>query len=690
MEDLHARLEQIERELKATLEEKKKAEQALSSSNAELQKEQALGSSLIHGLPEPALLLEPDFRVSKINRAFCEHFQLSPDEAEGKFVYDLYEGRWDTPQLRYLLEEVLPLQLSVSGVRVRQHFQFIGKRELLSAARLEPLPLVLITIRDITDQLRDEQAHRRTKDAFRTEISDILNQISDAAGIEKQVSQMLGEHLQADRVHYAEISADGKHSIVKADYSHNLPSVMGRHHLDSYGPMIMNELRTGRTLVVHNVQEDERLSPEEKENTSGLSIGAYIIVPLLREERIAAILVVHFREAHAWTQEEIRLIEKVAEQTWNAIRRLRDEEMLRKTQERLALAVEAGQMGTWELDLLHDISSWRNFRHDQIFGYQQPQKEWGAEIAKKHILAEDRNIFDNAFARAMEQGALLVEVRVCWPDKSIHWMKIQGRVFFNDEGQPVRASGVNYDITESKEAELLLKSHYVQQLEQKNKELEQFAYIASHDLQEPLRTVTNFAGVLHKQYSDQLDGRARHSLDFILSATARMRELISDLLEYSRVGRNEEKSAVDLSEEVSHLLVDMRSVMEEKHVQLDIDELPLVKASAVEMRLLFQNLITNAIKFQPPGQAPEIRIGVKDAGEFWEFSVKDNGLGIEQEYQQKVFRIFQRLHSREVFDGTGIGLAHCRKIVEHYGGSIWITSQPNKGSTFTFTLPKLA
>ncbi len=232
------------------------------------------------------------------------------------------------------------------------------------------------------------------------------------------------------------------------------------------------------------------------------------------------------------------------------------------------------------------------------------------------------------------------------------------------------------------------------ELEAKNKELEQFAYIASHDLQEPLNTISSFIGLIAEDYGDSFDEVGKESLAFISDASKRMKNLIDALLQYSRLGRSREYKNVDCKVVLKELQDDLKKIIEETNAKITIANLPVVKGSEIELRLLFQNLISNAIKFRDAKTIPKIDISFtkrtdpKDKAKgFWQFSVKDNGIGIPDEHKERIFAIFQRLHSRDQYQGTGIGLAHCKKIVESHGGEIWLESKEGKGSTFYFTIP---
>jgi signal transduction histidine kinase len=224
------------------------------------------------------------------------------------------------------------------------------------------------------------------------------------------------------------------------------------------------------------------------------------------------------------------------------------------------------------------------------------------------------------------------------------------------------------------------------ELESKNKELEQFAYVASHDLQEPLRTTSSFVELLRKQYYDKIDGNANRYIDYILQSSDRMKTLIKDLLDYSRLGREKRLEPVDCNHLLSEVLADLGKVIKENGATITAGPLPEIKAFPTEIKLVFQNLISNSIKFRRQGIAPEIHISAQHKKNSWQFSFSDNGIGIEEQHRERIFIIFQRLHNRADYEGSGIGLAHVKKIVELHGGRIWIDSEPGKGSTFYFTI----
>ncbi|MEV0128647.1 CHASE3 domain-containing protein [Dactylosporangium sp. NPDC050688] len=227
------------------------------------------------------------------------------------------------------------------------------------------------------------------------------------------------------------------------------------------------------------------------------------------------------------------------------------------------------------------------------------------------------------------------------------------------------------------------------ELHRSNADLEQFAYVASHDLQEPLRKVASFCQMLQRRYSDQLDDRARQYIAFAVDGATRMQRLITDLLTFSRIGRvYDDSRSVDLDEVAGQAEANLAGAITDRRARIERPPLPTVPGDVTLLTMLWQNLISNAIKFRHPDRDPVVRVAVGEAGGMWQFSVEDNGIGIDPKYADKIFVIFQRLHSRETYTGTGIGLAICKKVVEFHGGTIRLDDTYRDGARFVFTLPR--
>jgi PAS domain S-box-containing protein len=281
-------------------------------------------------------------------------------------------------------------------------------------------------------------------------------------------------------------------------------------------------------------------------------------------------------------------------------------------------------------------------------------------------------------------------------NEQIVWALLAVSVVRDQDGNILHFIKQIQDISELKENENELKNLNQQVneanslLHHKNKELLQFAHVASHDLQEPLRMVTGFLSRLKKNYDPVLDEEAKKYIDFAIDGATRMRLLITEILDYSAFNIDDSTSLtkIDLNQVVQYVLEVNQSIVEEKNAKIEIATLPVIIADNTAIQRLFSNLITNAIKYQPAGQQPVIKIHVEDKYNYWQFSVEDNGIGIEAKNLDKIFNLFQRLHRKEQYPGTGIGLAICKKIVNNLKGEIWAASTIGVGTVFYFTIPK--
>jgi len=255
-----------------------------------------------------------------------------------------------------------------------------------------------------------------------------------------------------------------------------------------------------------------------------------------------------------------------------------------------------------------------------------------------------------------------------------------------DDG--IQALGLISDVSEIRRVSQELQRTN-DELRRSNDDLEQFAYVASHDLQEPLRMIASYLSLLERRYSDVFDGEGREFIHFAVDGAARMKGLIQDLLSFSRAGRNAVlKREVEGEKILQHALKNLKSAIEESHAEITFDPLPPIRADPTLLTHVFQNLIGNAIKFRGE-RIPSIHIGCEERVLESIFSVRDNGIGIERQHMDRIFRIFERLHSMDRYPGSGVGLAISKKIVERHGGRIWVTSQPGLGSTFFFALPRV-
>lgn len=276
-----------------------------------------------------------------------------------------------------------------------------------------------------------------------------------------------------------------------------------------------------------------------------------------------------------------------------------------------------------------------------------------------------------------------------------HWIWVRGTASLSGESTDSGSIFLNYqDITDLKNSSAILAEQHEQlqiraaELAESNTELERFAFMSSHDLQEPLRMVTGFLTLLKKKYSDKLDADAQQYIGFAVEGAERMRSLIAHLLEYSRLGKNKDDlNLVDLNIVCLEATALFREQIEISGAEIEAGHLPVVKGKKTQLQQVFQNLISNALKYRS-ADPPKIKISCSEVNSQWRFEFRDNGIGIDPQFHERIFQIFQRLHSKSQYSGTGIGLAICKKIIEQHGGRIWVESAPEKGSAFIFTMTK--
>ncbi|MGH1433827.1 MAG: PAS domain S-box protein [Lewinella sp.] len=354
---------------------------------------------------------------------------------------------------------------------------------------------------------------------------------------------------------------------------------------------------------------------------------------------------------------------------------------------RFQISTRAAKIGIWDWKVQEDVLIWDETMLE-IYGISGKGLSIKIKDWQQYLYPDDLGLFQEMIRwNSIGQKELLnTEFRIIRTDGAIRYIKAVGSVQRDAQCQVIRIIGTNWDITQEKEAEQeRIRSR---QLEARNKELEQFAYVASHDLQEPLRTVISFVGLLKRGYHDKLDEQGHEYLKFVVDASVRMSQLIKGLLEYSRIGTNRQLSLVNINDLIQNIIDDLSAQINQTQANISIKSMPKIMGYETELRLLFQNLVSNAIKFRKAGQSPIIHLGVKDEKSHWLFTVTDQGIGIESAYKEQIFSLFQRLHGIEKYEGTGIGLAHCHKIVDLHGGKIWVESQLHHGSTFFFSISK--
>jgi signal transduction histidine kinase len=360
--------------------------------------------------------------------------------------------------------------------------------------------------------------------------------------------------------------------------------------------------------------------------------------------------------------------------------------------------------GTFEWPIGSDVVFWSEGVYD-IYEMEKAPGGINYDYVRGFTHPEDTRRARSTVQRALEEGgAFSIQTRIVTPTQKVKTIQSLGRVICDDDGTPVKLIGSIRDVTERRQIEQELEKN-IAELNRSNKELEEFAYVASHDLQEPLRKISTFCGRLADKYSDVLTGDGQMYMSRILASAENMRNLINNLLEFSRVTRDTQPfEQVSLGFVLRQVRSDLELVIEETGTAIETPaDLPAVSGSLIQLKQLFTNIIGNAIKFrkadeknritilsEPLDDAEKLTFGLPLGNRFVRITVKDNGIGFSNEYADRIFQIFQRLNGKAEYPGSGIGLAICKKIVEHHHGTIFAESEEGKGASFIVILPVIS
>ena len=431
--------------------------------------------------------------------------------------------------------------------------------------------------------------------------------------------------------------------------------------------------RDGTRIVADDIQErgEQRTALQQS-----YGLQAYACHPLLAGDEVIGTLSFGTTSRPRFMPDELALMKTVTDQVAIALVRIHEKQARREYEENLRAIMDAAHESIYLFAADGTILALNSTAASRL---GRPQ----AEVVGHH---------SSEFLPAQLVAGHLSDVVV--GGQSVHFEdKQHGGGIFDHQFYPIfegkqvrRIAAFSQDITARKQAEASLRQTAAE-LVRSNNELEQFAYVASHDLQEPLRAVSGYVSLIEEHLRDQLNAKTQQYITGAIQGARRMQRLISDLLTLSRVGtQGKAFEPVNFNTVLEQALQCVETSLQETGAHVSHDALPTLDADAGQMVQVLQNLIGNALKFHAE-HAPEIHIGAERRNEGWQFSVRDNGIGIEAQYFQRIFLIFQRLHTRTQYPGTGIGLAICQKIIERHGGAIWVESQPGHGTTFFFTIP---
>ncbi|MBU1547802.1 MAG: GAF domain-containing protein [Proteobacteria bacterium] len=437
-----------------------------------------------------------------------------------------------------------------------------------------------------------------------------------------------------------------------------------------------------RQPVVHN--DYQNMAGKKGLPEGHFPLFRHLSIPIFDGENIVAVLGVGNKE-EPYDADDIRQLTLYMGSAWEMVRRKRVETLLHESEQRYRAIFNESPDGILIIDLeTGKAVEFNDVAHRQL-GYGREEfaglslADYEARERPEEIQAHIEKI------RRHESDSFETEHRT--KSGEIRNVAVSAQILILGERQYLYT--IFRDITELRQAQEGLRQ-YAESLARSNTELEHFAYVASHDLQEPLRKIGSFTELLARKYQGHLDEKADAYIGYIVDGAQRLQTLINDLLAFSRVTtKGKEFEPVDCNALLARVRQDLELAIKESGARLSAGNLPTVMADAGQLGQVFQNLITNAVKYRAAGQAPEIAVAAVERDAEWLFSVRDSGIGIEPQHFERVFQLFQRLHTREEYSGTGIGLALCKKIVERHGGKIWLESAAGKGTTFFFTVPRM-
>ncbi len=655
---------------------------------------------LVDAMPVPVFFKGRDGRYLGMNRAWEAFFGMPKETYLGKTIEDLYPGNTSITDKHNAKDRELwrhpgSTSYQVEVVGRDGHVRHILMFKATFPDALGETAYMVGTIVEITERRQAEQ--RQAIEAAATRLLGEADTLGEAIeGIIQAVCEQLGwacgARWRLDEASKAphRVETWGIDDPKVQAFLHDSP----RNSLAPAGRgVIRRVLATGDPVWIADVTQKPDFLRARAAGEAGLRTA--FALPILIGKRVLGAIEFYARKVHPEEPWLLQLATGLGSQIGQLMIRRQAETALRESETRFRRLTALSSDWYWEQD--------ENLRFTSMSGGMlqtigaKPQDYLGktrwdeAAIGlteadweqHKATLNARKPFHDFEFGRRNDDG-------------SVFYCSISGEPVFDAEGSFKGYRGVGRDVTRRKLAQAALREAHdelerkAHELARSNEELQQFAYVASHDLQEPLRMISSYTQLLERRYRDKLDADANEFMDFIVDGAARMKQLIEDLLAYSRVGtRGRAFQAADSKAVLAKAVANLWGAVESSGARITHDALPAVVADPSQLVQLFQNLIGNAIKFR--GQhAPAVHVSAEQTDEGWKFSVKDEGIGIDPQYFERIFLMFQRLHSKAEYPGTGIGLAICKKIVDRHGGRIWVESQPGKGSAFFFTLPNKA
>jgi PAS domain S-box-containing protein len=571
---------------------------------------------------------------------------------------------------------------SAFGFPVRLGTRILAIMEFFSPEIRQPDADLLAMFSAIGDQigqfLERKDAERRLEQRA-TELqvlfsmADAVNRSAQSEDVYEQAMTALGRALGADR---ASVLLFDESGVMRFKAWRGLSETY-RRAVEGHSPWSPDTLHADPILISDVASDPAAALYAHIFRAEG--IRALGFIPLFGRGKLLGKFMIYYNTPRQLTEEEVQLACTIASHIGIATERRLAEGEISDREELLRSALTAAQMGTWHWDSATGVVAWSETL-ELIYGLAPGAFRGTYEAFLEFVHHDDVPYVIEKVSNAGADGPEYeIEFRIIRPDGSVRWIADKGQVLFNGAGERIGITGVCWDATKRKEAE--------ESVRRGIEDHEHFAYAASHDLQEPLRTISAYSTLLARRYTGKIDADADQFLGFIVEAVGRMEQLINGLLNYSRaVVSPETLQSVDFEEVLRAATMNLKQAVEESDARVSWTKPPHALAEKTLMIHVFQNLIGNAIRYRRD-TPPEVQINAEERGREWIFRVQDNGIGIEPQYQDIIFGMFRRLHGREL-PGSGLGLSICKRIVERHGGRIWVESEAGKGSCFCFTLPK--
>jgi PAS domain S-box-containing protein len=644
-------------------------------------------NQILESIGDGFFALDQEWTVTYWNNKAEELLFTPKEKIMGRFLWDLFDKNLAEESFRNYSKA---MQDQVA-LKFEDHYEPIGR---WFDVNVYPSPNgISVFFKDITDRKRDQEKilqKTRQLDAIANFNSLLIKKDHWLEALEESL-ESFGAVADADRAYFFENKTDEEGRFIETGMRLEWvrkgvkPEIDNPVHQNQKPDMISEIYKFLSNNKAYNMIVSEIKNHDLRELMQVQDIKSLLMVPVFVGRRFSGFLGFDdCQRKRKWEEEEITFLQTISINLASAIEKEEAETALQKAFEEKNEILESIGDAFFALDQDWTVTYWNHMAEEVL--HMPREKILGENLWELYEDATSLEFYAQYHKAVREQVNVHFEEYYPafekWFEVSAYPSSVGLSVFFKDITERKIASERLRELNRTLEEK-------TRELEASNAELEQFAFVASHDLQEPLRMITGFLAQLERKYSDKLDERAHKYIHFATDGAKRMRQIILDLLDYSRVGRiDTDREDVDMNSIVDNVLVLFRKKIEETNASVKSEELPVVHAARGAMQQLIQNLVSNALNYQEKGKRPEVTIGFEEQKDVLKFFVQDNGIGIKGDYSEKIFNIFQRLHGKDEYSGTGVGLAICKKIVEDHGGEIWVDSEEGKGSTFYFTIPK--